>query len=235
MNFPTRFCIAVALVILFPGCWEGTTRAVSATVLATKGTNRIKSGPSGEVLSAQPGLKLPAGAVLQSAEGSQVDLALLPSCQVRLLGEGELIIGSLMVTKDGNETEDETIARRVAVSLNKGAAFMKHRRPLGSFGTLVVRTPCGMISSSSDCLIYVEVTPERIRLVCVRGYVEVSPASGRDALTVIAGSIAEVTSQTSSLTEVAADADAQGKVTDTLSAEEELLALTRARRNILPR
>jgi ferric-dicitrate binding protein FerR (iron transport regulator) len=164
-----------------------------------------------------------------------VDIAVLPSCQVRLLGEGELIIDSLIVTKDGNETDDAMMDRRAAVSLNRGTVFVKHRRPPGSFGTLIVRTPSGTINSSSDCLICVEATPQHTRLVCVRGYVEVSPASGRNALTVTAGSIAEVTSQTSSLAEVAADADAQGKVTDTLSVEEELLALTRTRRNILAR
>jgi hypothetical protein len=222
-------------VLFLSSCGEGITRSVSATILQTRGTVRIRSGPDSKLVTAEPGLALGAGALLQTGEGAQADLALLPSILARILGSGELSISSLKLSKDGNETDHAMIARRAEILLAEGAVFLKHTRPPGSFGTLLVKTPHGSITSNSDCLFYVETNPQRLRVICVRGLVDIVPAGGQKALSVDAGSVADLSSQTSSVAEVAADAAAQEKVSDAISVERELLGLARERRNILPR
>jgi len=225
----------VAGAVLLTSCWEGITRAASATILATRGTVRVKEGLAAQFLSARPGLALGAGAILQSTREAQADLALLPSTLARMAGEGELIIDSVELSKDGNETGDAMLARRVEISLRAGTVFVTHRRPPGAAGSLFVKTPHGIVTANSDCLVCIEANSQRLRVTCARGLVGIAPASGQQALSVDAGSVAELTSQTSSLVAVAADAAGQERVTDVLSAERELLALARAQRNILPR
>jgi hypothetical protein len=231
--FSTKLGVAFAAVALLTSCWEGTTRAVSATILATKGTVRIKQRLSAEFLPAQPGLALGAGTVLQTAEATQVDLALLPNALTRLLSGGELTIDSLKLSEDGNETGDGILARRVAISLREGTLFLAHRRPPGSAGTLQVSTPHGTIVSNSDCLIYIETSSRRLRVGCISGSVEIASTSGQKALLVDAGFVVESTPQTSTLMEAAGDAAAQQEITEAISAERELLALVRRQRDIL--
>jgi hypothetical protein len=230
-----RLAALFAFALLLSSCGEGITRSVSATILQTRGTVRVKSGPDSEVLAAEPGLALGAGAILQTGEAAQADVALLPSILARILGRADLSITSLKLSKDGNETDDAMIARRAVISVAEGAVFLKHTRPPGSFGTLLVKTPQGSIISNSDCLFYIETNPQRLRVICVRGQVDIVPAAGQKALSVDAGSMADLSSQTSSVAEVTTDAAAQEKVTDAIAAERELLALARERRNILPR
>jgi hypothetical protein len=235
LSFPARLAGLFAAVVLLSSCGEGITRSVSATILETRGTVRAKSGPDSQFGSAEPGLALGAGALLQTDEAAQADLALLPNILARILSRTDLTINGLKLSKDGNETGDAMIARRAEISLGEGAIFLKHRRPPGSFGSLLVKTPHASITANSDCLIYIETTPRRLRVICVRGLVEIAPASGQKAFSAEAGSMAELPSQTSSLVAVAGDAAAQEKVSDAISAERELLALARGRRNLLPR
>lgn len=235
LSFPARLAALLAAVGLLGSCGEGITHSVSATILGTRGTVRVKSSPSSQFVPAEPGLALGGGAQLQTGEAAQADLALLPNTLARILGGADLSINSLKLSKDGNETGDAMIARRAEISLAEGGTFLRFRRPPGSFGTLVLNTSHAAITANSDCLIYVETSPQRLRVICVRGLVEIAPAGGQKALSVEAGSMAESSSQTSSLVEVSADAAAQEKVLQAISAERELLALARGRRNILPR
>lgn len=235
LSFPARLAALLTVAALLSSCGEGITRSVSATLLDTRGTVRVKSRPDSEFVSAAAGLALGAGALLQTDEAAQADLALLPNTLARTLGRTDLSIDNLKLSKDGNETGDAMIARRAEISLGEGAIFLRHRRPAGSFGTVLVRTSHGSITSNADCLLYVETSPQRLRVICVRGQVEIAPAAGQKAFSADAGSMAELSSETSTVLEVAADAAAQEKVSDAISAERELLALARARRNTLPR
>jgi|SRR6202521_593344 len=233
-SFSASLAWLIATAVLLTGCWEGTTRAVSATILATQGSARVKNESFSELL-ARPGLALSAGTVLQTVEAAQVDLAFLPSALTRMLGEGELTIDSLKLSEDGNETGDRILARRGAISLRAGTLFVVHRRPPGSAGTFLISTPHGTIVSNSDSLICVETSSQRLRVVSVRGSVEIVPTSGQKALSVDAGFLAETTPQTSTLMEAAGDADGQQKVTKAILAERELLALARRRQEVLAR
>jgi hypothetical protein len=235
LSFSAKLGVVLTGAVLLTSCSDGTIRTVSSTVLATRGNVRAKNGLTAEFLPARPGLTLGPGAVLESGEGGLVDLVLLPNILTRLLGEGELVLGSARLSKDGNETEDDMIARHVEISLPKGIVFIRYRQPAGSVGELLVTTPHGIITAKSDCLVCLEVNSQRLRVICIQGLVGSIAAGGGESLSLDAGSVAELTSRTSSLTEVAQDAEAGGKVTEALSAERELLKLARAQRNMLPR
>jgi hypothetical protein len=235
LSFPARFAPLFAAVVLLSSCGEGITRSVSATILDTRGTVRVRNSPDAQFASAEPGLAFGAGAFVQTGEAAQADLALLPNTLARILSRTDLRLDSLKLSKDGNETGDAMIARRAEISLAEGAVFLRHRRPPGSFGTLLVKTSQASITADSDCLIYIETNPQRLRVICIRGLVDIAPTTGQKAFSAPAGSVAESSSQASSVVEAATDAAAQETVSDAISAERELLALVRAQRNILPR
>ena len=235
LSFSAKLGVVLTCAVLLTSCSDGTTRTVSSTILAARGGVRAKNGHTEEFLPARPGFTLRAGAVVQSAEGSLVDLLLLSNTPHAPAWRRRANLDSVRLSKDGNETADPMIARHVEISLPKGTVFMRYRQPAGSVGALLVTTPHGTITANSDCLVCLEVNSRRLRVICIRGVVESVPAGSRKSLAIDAGSVAELTSRTSSLTEVAQDAEAGEKVTEALSAEGELLKLARAQRNLLPR
>lgn len=232
-KFLTPLLIACTTLFLC-GCWEGTTRDVLSRVLAAEGASQAKNNATSEFFPLQPGLVLGAGAILQTSEDSRVDLALLPNTLVRLIRKGELSIDTLRLTKDGNETDDDMGDRRVECTLKEGRLFALHRRLGTSTAKLRLKTNMGTVRANSNCLVSIHATSDQTRVICFFGTVDFDPADSRPQITIPAGSLGDVTSKTSSILLIAADAAAQNEISDAIAAETELLALAQRERNLLP-
>src|ERR1051325_3175740 len=101
-----RVFLLFGLLPLFAisGCWEGTTRSICATVLATRGEVNYFEQSSTNSRRVDSKTKLCVDSILKTATDAEVDLMLIPGALARVTGESELMIAELKLTKDGNET-----------------------------------------------------------------------------------------------------------------------------------
>jgi hypothetical protein len=174
------------------------------------------------------------GSVLQTADDAHLDLALLPNILLRLLGGGELTLESARLSKNGDETDTEMIARLAQCSLNKGTVLIAFRRPDGSAGKLEVKTPDGTVTTSANSLFSVGLISKRARVVCVQGFLAFSPVDGSKPVSMTAGWVADYSGDNARVVPIAEDSAAQTEMSEAMRIEQQLLALAGRRRDVLP-
>jgi hypothetical protein len=179
-------------------------------------------------------LELRVGSVLQTADDGHIDLELLPNTLARLMRNSELLLYSLLLSKDGNETADAMLDRRAECVLKKGTLLVHHRRPGIPTAKLRIRTDLGTVRADSNCLVLINASSERTRVTCFRGAADLDPVDDRPQFTVTAGSVGELGRQTSSVMAIAADAAAQSEVGVAIVAQRDLLDLAEHQQDLLP-
>jgi hypothetical protein len=226
--------IAVAvLAATLPGCWEGTTRSVLATVLFVEGPAVIRSDIRGQPVPLAPGAHAGLGKIIETPGSSRADIALLPNLLVQLEPNTRLEIVRLAMTKDGNETGSSMQGRYADVKLMNGRMFASH-----DWGEAIAKfrviTPQGELLTTSNALFCVESDEKKTRVTCVSGSVEMRPRGGQAVTSISPGFVGEWSASTSNL--VAAETDARGQedLQEGLDVEQKLRGLIAKARYALP-
>src|ERR1044071_10213339 len=159
-TFPMRcasFCSGLALCfcLLANGCSKGITRETSATVFFVRGTVLFGNAERNHFQPLTPESKIHAGDTVRTSEGTSINLALIPGAFIQVLGNSEIKIEDLRVTKDGNETADGILDRRAAIRLDRVriVSLFSHSDRSGSEFSVVTRHV--ILSPDSDCLLSV--------------------------------------------------------------------------------
>src|SRR5258708_22577543 len=106
------------------GCGEGTPRDVVTTVLLLRGEVVYSSDGTENFRSVTSETKFGRPSFLRTSQDAEIDLALIPGALARLLGESELKIEQLKLTKDGNETGDAMRERVARIELRRGGMIV---------------------------------------------------------------------------------------------------------------
>ena len=226
--------LAASVAVIFSGCWEGTTRGVTATVLAVEGPAIINADARGQSVPLVPGAHTGKGEILEMTGLSRASIALLPNLLVQLDRNARLEILRLAITKDGNETGPAMQARSANVKLMGGRMIVSQEWG-AAIARFTVTTPHGELVTSSNTLFWVESHEQETRVTCVSGSVGWRRGEA-DAITGIApGFVVELT--TSEAKMVAAESDPRGQedLQEGLEIEEKLRFVISQNRYALPR
>lgn len=223
MSSRTLFCLSCCAALL-SGCWSGVSRHVLATVLETRGEVAYQARNANRFTSLTTEAKPGAGSVLRTAPDAQVSLSLLPGALVQLSGNSDLRIEELLLTKDGNETEDGMRKRAARVRLNHGSATVVFERRDDSEVRFTVATLAVTVTANEDCVCQINVESAKTLIACARGKVYAT-AGGAEPAIVKAGYYQEWPGGTTRAAEN--DARAQAAIADSLAAEQALRALAR--------
>ena len=210
------------------GCWEGTTRSISATVLSIQGEVVCISKGSTNFRPVTPEVKLSAGSTLKTSKGARANLVLIPGALAQLAGDSEVKIDELTLRKDGNETGDSIRERIARIELRRGGMVVLFE----GFARFTIQTPEATISVLPSCLLRLDVDEGEVRATCVRGKFYATPKSGQ-AAAVDAGYFHQWPSERGPVS-AAEDGRGQTDTTATLEAARELQELAAAQRDRLP-
>jgi hypothetical protein len=228
-----RFAAVGVLTATQPGCWEGTTRTVQATILASEGlvtTSNIGGTSAPLTPGAHPGM----GEILETTGASRVAIALLPNLLVQLEPGTRLEIVRLAITKDGNETGAAMQGRYAEAKLLKGRMFVSQvwGEALAKF---IVKTSQGELVTTSNALFDVEDDADKTRATCVSGSVGFQPRATQSVMRIPPGFVGQWSGTNSILVAAETDERAQESLIQGLEIEQKLRQLTSEKRFALPR
>ena len=225
-----RIFVVLTLAFAFSlvGCWEGITRSIFATVLSARGEVSVLEKGSTNFRRIESGANLTAGTVLKTSADTELNLELVPGALAQTLGDSELKIEDLKLTKDGNETGDAMRERIARIALRRGGMIVLFE----GFARFTIETDQATITVLPSCLFKLDVNDSRTRLTCVRGKLYVNPKSGQ-MVPVDGGYFREWPSDQGNAP-ATKDQQAQVDTAATLQAARELQELEAARRDHLP-
>lgn len=216
------------------GCSRGTTRETLASVLSLDGTAEISADGGRAFSPLRLSDTLGQGAIVRTAPGSRLSLALLPNCLVQLDSNTSAEIGRLALTKDGNETGSDVRARFAEIKLNNGRIFASHVWG-GALAHFSVATAGGNASTPSNATFWVEFTSGKTRVTCATGGIEFRPSDAPESIRVPPGSTGQWPSANGNITGADADSHGQDDLQKAIELEQELRSLVMQKRNALPR
>jgi hypothetical protein len=124
------------------------------------------------------GDKMVRGATLSTGAGGYADLMLLPNILLRLEENSELRITDLKFSADGNETAGGVRERVAAVQLVRGRVIARLENHGYSTTSFAFQTTRGQTRAEADALFEITERPEASSATCIRGYLDIAPASG---------------------------------------------------------
>ena len=229
-----RAVVAAFIASAICGCWQGTTREVSSTVLFVDGQPAVDRGSRGNLIPLTTGFHPGRGDIIESHGTSRTGLSLLPNLLVQLDGGARMEIIRLALAKDGNETGSAMRGRFAEIKLSAGRIFVSH-----SWGEALARfslaTSEGEVSTPANALFIVQSDQQKTRVTCVSGWVEFKPPGAVTATRIPPGSVGEWPSQAANLSKAEADPVAQEDLQQAIEVEQMLRGLAAAKRNALPR
>lgn len=171
---------AASVFLLLSACGDGTTAPVLATILSVKGEAEWQTTAGGPYQPLLPESHPGAGQALRTRDMSRIAVALLPNALAELRSDTKIDIVRLLLTKDGNETDDAyAMIRRIAdFRLVRGRIFVLHRKRGAVVARSTLKTSHGIVTAKADCLFYVETENERMRVLCAEGEVEYQRSDG---------------------------------------------------------
>ena len=178
--------------------------------------------------------KLATGTTVRTAEGALLDAALIPGTLLHVSGDSELKIEELKLTKNGNDTSEEMLNRRVRFRLKRGTVNVLFRCWNENISQLTIVTKAATIRAEAGCLFQIQASDSRTRLVCARGKVYASAGSG-EATAIDEGHSQEWPSERSGAIAAAGDSRGEAELSETLEAERILSELESQRVPGLPR
>src|SRR5260370_119507 len=220
--------LLLASALAQAGCWEGTTRSVSATVLSTRGEVVCLSKGSTNFRPVTPEVKLSADSILKTSSGARANLVLIPGALAQVSGDSELKIDQLKLRKDGDETGDAIRERIARIEVHRGGIVVLFE----GFARFTIETPHPTISVLPSCLLRLDVDKRGTRATCVRGKFYATPKNG-PIVAIDAGYFHEWPSERDAMS-AAEDGRGQTDTMSTLEAARELQELAAAQRERLP-
>ena len=229
-----RVVAVIVIALADSGCWEGTSREVSATVLSLEGPASISVDGGRTFSELRLTQNLASHAVLRTSAGSNLSLALLPNCLVHLEPNSSLEIVRLALRKDGNETGDDMQERLAEAKLIDGRVLISHVWG-ETRARLAVSTGNGEVSTPSNAVFWIELANGTTRVTCATGWVEFRPIGADKATRVPPGSIGQWPSVNGNITAADADPRGQDAVQQAPGLDQKLRDLAAQKRNVLPR
>ena len=229
-----RFLAVLAISLTQYGCWEGTTRETLATILSIEGKASY-STDGGRTFVALDATRHPGkGDILQTDSNSQLSFALLPNCLLQLHPESSAQIVRISLTKDGNETGSDVLARLAEIKLQSGRLLVSHVWGEAR-ASLTVATNNGHVSTPSNALFWVDCAEGKTRVTCATGWVEFRPSDAADSTRIPPGSIGQWPAANANVTAAETDPRGQDDLLKATEIEKKLRDLASRTRNILPR
>ena len=214
--------LAVSFCLFGNGCSKGITRSTLATVLFVKGDVVFGDAERNDFQPITSKSKIQAGDTVRTANGASINLALIPGAFVQLSGNSEIKIEDLRLTKDGNNTSERLLDRRVWIRLNRGrivSLFSQGDQTASEFG---VTTSQITLRPESDCLLSVFTDGTTSRATCLRG--ELNASTGAEPpLKIAAGYFSQWPTASKEPIAASADASAQIDIKTALEVEPQLL------------
>jgi len=216
------------------GCWEGTSRETLATILSIEGQASFSSDAGRTFVRLDASYHPGKGETLRTGPDSRLALALLPNCLLQLEGRTSAEIVRLALTKDGNETGNDMLARLAELKLHAGRILVSHTWGEARAG-LTIATENGYVSTPSNALFWVEFADGKTRVTCVSGWVEFRPSDTPGSTRIPPGSIGQWPAADRDLTAADADPRGQADLEQAAELEQKLRDLAGRTRDVLPR
>ena len=221
------FALVVALAL--SGCWEGTSRSVSGTVLSVQGEAGFAPEGSTAFQPTRAGDYLRAGSIVHTAKGAQLYLMLIPGALAQVSADSELKIEELALQKDGNETGDAVRERVARIELRRGGIVVLFEG--AARFTIAAREVT--INVLPSCLLRLDIDEKRTRATCVRGRFYATPSNGQ-VVAVDSGYFREWPAEGGAAVSAAEDERGRRDIMATLEAARKLQELAAAQRDRLP-
>ena len=223
------------LAFFVSGCYSSIAGDVAANILAVEGSVLCKHPHQQKNNALANAGSIRAGDTVFLNDGARLSAALLPNLLVEIRGAAELRIDKLALTKDGNETGEQSIRQRIAhLHFQRGVIVASHeRRDVAAEPDFAIETPFGTVTTNYDSLFILDVNGDRSRLTALTGYVSFAPPK-KTHISLDVGSVGEWTAEKSVRSTAESDPNAQRMIVDALESERQLRALRDKKRGIFP-
>src|SRR5207245_4096773 len=101
MRLPLLVLSLTLCSLLANGCSKGISRATAATVFSVKGDVVFGNAERNQFQPVTLKSRIHDGNTVRSTDGASINLALMPGALAQLLGDSEIKIETLRITKDG--------------------------------------------------------------------------------------------------------------------------------------
>lgn len=206
---------------------------VSASILSLKGNVVFGNAERNSLEPVTIKSLIRNGDTVRSAEGTSVDLVLIPGALAQLANDSEIKIEELTIVKDGNDTGDGMRDRRARIRLVRGRIIILFTRSDTSPLRLAITARDLTVNPDSDSLFAVWSDGTNSRLTCAKEKI-VASVGAQPAITVDAGYFLSWPTAHAKPVPAADDAAAQKDITESLEAEQRLQGEFAAQQNRRP-
>jgi FecR protein len=214
--------LALCFCLLENGCSKGITRTTVAFVFLARGNVVFGNAERNDFQPVTSKSKIRVGDVVRASDGASINLALIPGAFVQLSGNSEIKIEDLRLTKDGNDTAERMLDRRVWIRLNRGRIVSLFSQSDKTTTEFSVTTGQVTLRPAYDCLFSVWTDGTTSRATCLRGEVSAS-AEAQPPLKIAAGYFSQWPTASKEPIAATADASAQMDIKTALDVEPQLL------------
>jgi hypothetical protein len=163
------------------------------------------------------------GDTITTAAGARLALLLVPGVLVELVGDTEMEIDELRLTRNGNENIHPMLSREATIRLRRGTlvgALSESQKR----SKMTLQTNAGTLTVFDLRTFKIKVDKDRTRILSVRGNAIFQPAGGGPPATIGAGFFAEWPANPEPHAALS-DRNAQAEVTQILRTEKRLFHL----------
>jgi hypothetical protein len=222
MRFASFGSLLAVCFLFANGCSKGVTRPTAAIVFFVRGNVVFGNAERNQFQPVTSKSIIYVGDAVRTSDGASINLALIPGALVQLLGNSEIEIDELKLTKDGNETAGGMLDRRARIRLSRGSLSILFNRSEASASHFTVSTNQATLTPQSDCLFSVWTDGTITRATCARGEVNAS-ADEQAPAKIAAGYFDQWPPAGKEPVSATAEGAAQMDILASLEAEKELL------------
>ncbi len=221
MRLPLLVLSITLCSLLASSCSKGIGRATAATVFSVKGRVIFGDAERNDFRPVTLKSRIHSGDTVRSSNGASIDLALIPTALAQLIGDSEIKIDQLSITKDGNQTAGGMRDRTARIRLSRGKVIVLFSRSDRSASQFAMTTGQLTIKPDSDCLFCVWTDGKTTRLTCAKGNINAS-ADVQPSVTIASGYFQKWPTTRKAPVPAAEDPSAQIDITESLEIEQRL-------------
>src|SRR5437870_7284012 len=152
MRFRSVASLLAFCCLFANGCSKGISRATAATVFSVKGDVVFGNAERNQFQPVTLKSRIHDGNTVRSTDGASINLALMPGALAQLLGDSEIKIETLRITKDGNETAGGMRDRNARIRLIRGKIIVLFNPSDSSPSQFAITAHQVTVRPNSDCL-----------------------------------------------------------------------------------
>ena len=221
MRFRSVASLLAFCCLFANGCSKGISRATAATVFSVKGDVVFGNAERNQFQPVTLKSRIHDGNTVRSTDGASINLALMPGALAQLLGDSEIKIETLRITKDGNETAGGMRDRNARIRLIRGKIIVLFNPSDSSPSQFAITARQVTVRPNSDCLFCVWTDGTTARVTCAGGKINAS-ADAQSLTTITAGHFLQWPTARMDPRVAADDAAAQIDITQSLETGQQL-------------